>query len=86
MNWSELCYADDIVILTENRELLQTYLNIYNKYLKQLNMKISLNKIKTMIVNRKYKQHNIIINKTVLEQNNIMKINIVSRFKYLGPG
>lgn len=73
---SELCFADDMVIIAADENTLQHNLDHYNKQLKEMNMAISTEKTKTMIVSKERKQHNIKINEEKIEQ--------VARFKYLG--
>jgi uncharacterized protein YukE len=73
---TELCYADDLIILGETEKQLQENINNLNEGLKTLNMKINKQKTKTMIIGQQSKKHNIQIDDEALEQ--------VDKFTYLG--
>lgn len=72
---SDLCYADDIVIIAKNEKTLNLNMEIYKKALQKVNMTISKEKTQTMIIGNT-EQHVVKLGEEKLEQ--------VNRFKYLG--
>lgn len=73
---TELMFADDMAILADSEENLQFNLDILNKELNKINMKINVDKTKSMIISSGNKVHSIQINGQEIEQ--------VDSYKYLG--
>ena len=73
---SELTYADDIVLITEDQRNLQYNLNIWKKVLKEYNLKINVQKTKSMVLGMNEKKHKLKFSNQTTEQ--------VQRFRYLG--
>ena len=76
VNVSELCYADDMVIIARTDIDLQHNMNRLCTELNKYNMNINRSKTKTMIVGTTEKFHQISVENIVLEQ--------VNTYKYLG--
>ncbi|XP_011684741.1 PREDICTED: uncharacterized protein LOC105448076 [Wasmannia auropunctata] len=53
--WS-LTYADDVVILANNREAMQDMMGTIKKFVKERNLDLSVNKTKMLVFNRKKKE------------------------------
>ena len=73
---SECAFADDIVIMANNENDLQTNVTAWNETLNEYGMKINNDKTKVMVIASEQQQTNIQINNTRLEQ--------VHSFQYLG--
>lgn len=73
---TELCYADDLIIIGETEKQLQNNINVFNQELKKKNMKINIQKTKTMVIGNLEEKHSIEIDGKYLEQ--------VKCYKYLG--
>lgn len=71
-----LLYADDIIIMGNNRTNIQKILNQWDKTITQMGMEINTGKTKVMIINGKQDQQNFKCGKDELEQ--------VSTIDYLG--
>jgi hypothetical protein len=71
-----LCYADDAVLLADSESDLQKLLQQFHTSSQLFNMKISINKTKSMVTSRQPVQCNLVIDNDTIEQ--------VTRFKYLG--
>src|SRR2546425_12941823 len=79
VNVTDLRYADDAVLLADNRKNMQKMIDRLNETCKAYGMKINVKKTKVMIMNKKEKQKGmqscIMLNNVPLEQ--------VTRFNYL---
>lgn len=73
---SELLYADDLVLLAGSERELQYNVDTYIREMQKVNMRINIEKTKTMIVGPTERKHEITIGGKTVEQ--------VSNFKYLG--
>lgn len=73
---TELCYADDMLVIAETEAALQHNMNTLNEEFKKHNMKINEKKTKSMIISVTTKTHQIFVGETPLEQ--------VKSYKYLG--
>lgn len=73
---SEITYADDMVLVGKDEETLTQNVKIYNEKLESINMRININKTKTMIIGNHNEKHTISLGDAQLEQ--------VGKFKYLG--
>lgn len=73
---NELMFADDMAIVTDSEKNLQYNLEVLEKELQKINMKINIGKTKSMIVSRENKTHSIKLQGKQIEQ--------VESFKYLG--
>lgn len=71
-----LCYADDTVLIAENEDDLQRLLHIFNTTAKKLNMKISTEKTKSVVIAKEPIRCKLEIDNQMVEQ--------VSTTKYLG--
>ncbi|KAJ4432109.1 hypothetical protein ANN_20724 [Periplaneta americana] len=72
----ELAFAGDLVLLAKTENDLKHNLSVWNRELKKRNMKINVEKTKTMIISREEKSHTIKLGNQLLKQ--------VKEFKYLG--
>jgi MarR-like DNA-binding transcriptional regulator SgrR of sgrS sRNA len=73
---SECAFADHLVVFGSTEKELQENLNIWNKVLKQQQMKINIAKTKIMVITKDEKNVDIEIEDT--------KIELINEFKYLG--
>ncbi|XP_039309944.1 golgin subfamily A member 6-like protein 1 [Solenopsis invicta] len=75
--WS-LMYADDVVLVANNREALQDMMGTFKRCLRDRKLELSAEKIKVLVFNRKGKKR-----KEVWKWGN-KEIEEVNKFKYLG--
>ena len=73
---TELCYADDLIIIGETEKQLQNNIKVFNEELRKKNMKINIQKTKTMVIGNSEEKHSIELDGKYLEQ--------VKSYKYLG--
>ena len=73
-----LLYADDVVVMSESADELQSLLNVVEGYGKDFEVRFSIEKGKVMIVNRSEDESNAVWRK---EEN---ELNQVLEYKYLG--
>ena len=73
---SEGAFADDIVVVAEKADDLQTNLEIWHATLKEFEMKLNKTKTKVMVIGQERKDLRIVIDGVPIEQ--------VNHFKYLG--
>ena len=71
-----MCYADDAVLIADSEENLQILMTKFDEMAEKLNMEISLNKSKCLVVSKRNIKCEIRIKNTLLDQ--------VSTFNYLG--
>lgn len=72
---TELCYADDLIIIGETEKQLQNNIQVFNEELRKKNMKINIQKTKTMVIGNSEEKHSIELDGKYLEQ--------VKSYKYL---
>ena len=73
---AECAFADDLAIFAENKQELQRNLEIWKMALAARNLRINLNKTKTMVIGKEDVEVSIILDGQTIEQ--------VYMFKYLG--
>lgn len=73
---NELMFADDMAIVSDSEKNLQHNLEVLEKELQKINLKINIVKTKSMVVSRENKTHSIKLQGKQIEQ--------VESFKYLG--
>lgn len=73
---SELLFADDMAIVANSAKDLQQNINAMNESLKRINMKININKTKSMIISTQHQTHEIHLEEKIIEQ--------VKCYNYLG--
>jgi hypothetical protein len=71
-----ICYADDEVLIADSTENLQTLLLKFDQMAANLNMEISINKTKYLVISRNNIKCEVKLRDTVIEQ--------VPKFNYLG--
>ena len=70
-----LVYADDIILITENKEQMQANLEIIEQYGREMKVNFSTNKCQTIIINGQ-QEENLTLNGQQLQR--------VNKYKYLG--
>jgi len=73
---NKICYADNVVLIADSEENLQTLLLRFDQMAERLSMEISLNKTKSLTTSRNYTKCEVELRGTSTEQ--------VSKFNYLG--
>lgn len=73
-----LAYADDIVLLANNRDAMQDMMSVFRRFLKDIKLELSADKTKMIVVNRKRKE------RKEKWQWGGKEIEEVQEFKYLG--
>jgi hypothetical protein len=69
-----LAYADDLVLITDSAPKLQYNHNLLVSVLEKRKFKVSLPKMKTMIISRDERRHEIRVRGQVLEQGKSLNI------------
>ena len=71
-----ICYADDVVLIADSADNLQTLLLKFDQMATSLNMEISLSKTKSLVISRNNINCEVKLRDTAIEQ--------VPKFNYLG--
>ena len=73
---NKICYADNVVLIADSEENLQTLLLRFDQMAERISMEISLNKTKSLTISRNYTKCEVELRGTLIEQ--------VPKLNYLG--
>ncbi|XP_068082743.1 LINE-1 retrotransposable element ORF2 protein [Anabrus simplex] len=76
VRFSDLAFADDLIVVASSEQNLQHNINVWVEELKEKGMEVNVDKTKTMVISRNEERHCIMVDSKPLEQ--------VTKFKYLG--